>query len=52
MVLPNKTSTPFQKRKTLVLPATEQPKEEGATKIPPPDLIGSAVVSLLWPSRQ
>jgi hypothetical protein len=49
---PTKTSTPFRKRKTLVLPSTEQPKEEGATKKPPPAHKGSSVVSLLWPSRQ
>jgi hypothetical protein len=51
MVLPNKTSTPFQRRKTLVPPATEQPKEEGATKKPPPDLNDATEVNLHCPSR-
>jgi hypothetical protein len=49
---PTKTSTLFRKGKTLVLPATKQLKEEGATKKPPPDLNGSSVVNLLCPSRQ
>jgi hypothetical protein len=49
---PTKTSTPFRRRKTLVLPTTDQPKEEEATKKPPQDLNNITEVNLHCPSQQ